>query len=73
MDLTAAYCPTRRDLEERGWWLASRLSALTGRLMLMVGSDHKTFLNLRDECRETRSAIAESHRGLAAHRRDHGC
>jgi hypothetical protein len=41
--------------------------------MLMVGSDHREFLNLRDECRETRSAIAESHRGLAAHRRDHGC
>ena len=73
MDLSATYCPMRRDLEERGWWLTSRLSSLTGRLLDLVGQDHAAFVSMKDECRETRAAITESHRGLAAHRRDHGC
>lgn len=33
MDYAGAYCPTRRNLEEDGWWLTSRLAAQTGYLM----------------------------------------
>lgn len=73
MDFTGAYCPTRRDLEERGWFLTSRLSTLTGHLLQLVGHDHAEFLGVRDECDLTRAAIAESNRGLKEHRRSHGC
>ena len=73
MDYSATYCPTRRDLEERGWWLTSRLAALTTRLMQLIGEDHGTFLEIRQECRETRAEIAESHLDLSEHRRGHGC
>lgn len=73
MDFTAAYCPTRRDLEERGWFLTSRLSALTGHLLQLVGRDHREFLEVREACHAAREAITESHRGLKEHRRHHGC
>jgi hypothetical protein len=73
MDYSATYCPTRRDLEERGWWLTDRLAALTTRLMQLMGEDHRMFQEVRQECRETRVAIDESHRDLREHRRGHGC
>ena len=73
MDYSATYCPTRRDLEERGWWLSDRLAALTTRLMQLMGDDHRMFQEVRRECRETRAAIDESRRGLRAHRLGHGC
>ena len=73
MDYTATYCSTRRDLEERGWWLTSRLANLTDRLMLLIGGDHRMFLEVRRECRETKAAITESHSDLREHRLEHGC
>lgn len=73
MDFSATYCPTRRDLEERGWWLTNRLAALTTRLMQLIGEDHGTFLEVRRECRETQAAISGSHRDLREHRQGHGC
>ena len=74
MDFTATYCPTRRDLEERGWWLTSRLAAQTGLLLKLCGRhDHRAFQVAREECTETRVAIGDSHRDLRDHRREHGC
>ena len=73
MDYSATYCPTRRDLEERGWWLTDRLAALTTRLMQLIGEDHRMFQEVRQECRETRVEITDSHRNLREHRRGHGC
>lgn len=73
MDPVAAYCTTRRDLEERGWFLTSRLSELTTKLMRMIGRDRQAFLDLREECRMTRRRITASHHDLREHRREHGC
>lgn len=73
MDYTATYCSIRRDLEERGWWLTSRLANLTTRLMQMIGQDHLAFLDVRQECRTTKAAITASHDDLREHRRAHGC
>lgn len=73
MDYTATYCPTRRDLEEQGWWLTSRLALLTDRLMRQIGQDHRVFVETRRECRETRVAITDSHLRLREHRGEHGC
>ena len=74
MDYGAAYCPTRRNLEENGWWLTSRLAALTGRLIKVAGlKDHLAFLAIREECAQTRMKLSDSHRDLREHRREHGC
>lgn len=73
MDYAATYCTTRRDLEERGWFLTGRLAQLTAKLMRLIGQDHQAFLDLRSECRTTRREIAASHEDLREHRREHGC
>lgn len=73
MDFATTYCATRRDLEERGWFLTSRLAQLTARLMRVLGEDHQTFLDLQSECRGTRRQILASHQDLRTHRLDHGC
>lgn len=73
MDFTTAYCATRRDLEERGWFLTTRLAGLTDRLLRLIGQDHQKFLDMRSECRSTRAAITASHDDLREHRRTHGC
>ena len=67
------YCTTRRELEERGWFLTSRLSSLTARLMRLIGRDPQAFVDVRNECRDTRQEITVSHRELRDHRRAHGC
>lgn len=71
--MATVYCPTRRNLEEHGWFLTSRLAQLTNRLMKIIGQDHEAFLALRTECRTTRLEIHQSHRHLREHRRKHGC
>ena len=73
VNLTGTYCPTRRDLEERGWFLTSRLSATTARLMALIGGDHEAFLHVKQECRDTRGELADSHLRLREHRLEHGC
>ena len=73
MDFTAKYCSTRRDLEERSWWLTTRLANLTGRLMQLVGHDHLAFVGVRQECQTAKAAITASRENLADHRRAHGC
>jgi hypothetical protein len=73
MDLAATYCATRRDLEERGWFLTTRLADLTSRLMRLIGQDPQSFLDMRGECRATRREILSSHEDLREHRRKHGC
>lgn len=73
MDLSATYCQTRRDLEEHGWALSSRLATVTSRLLQLIGSNHAAFLATVDECHAIHLEIAESHKDLKRHRRDHGC
>ena len=73
MRQAARYCATRRDLEEHGWFLTSRLAKLTQRLVGMIGKDHASFLDLRSECHATRTEILASHQDLQEHRREHGC
>ena len=73
MDFTATYCSTRRHLEERSWWLTSRLANLTGRLMQIVGHDHRAFVDLRQQCQTAKAAIITSRENLEDHRRAHGC
>lgn len=73
MDFATSYCATRRDLEERGWFLTSRLAQLTTRLMRIIGQNHQSFLDLRSECRATRREILSSHQDLRKHRLEHGC
>jgi hypothetical protein len=73
MDLTAHYCPLRRDLEENSWSLTNRLSLQTSRLLKLIGRDHGAFVEMKDLCDETRTLVAESHRELRHHRSGHGC
>jgi hypothetical protein len=73
MDFSTQYCSTRRDLEERGWFLTSRLSSLTSQLLQLIGHDHPAFLLKKTECCDTREEITDSHDRLHAHRVAHGC
>lgn len=73
MNLTAQHCPTRRNLEERGWNLTSELSSLSSRLLSLVAVDHRGFNATSARCLEVRSKLKESNRELKAHRSEHGC
>lgn len=73
MDLTAAYCPIRRDLEELAWALTSRLSNTTNRLLGLIGEDHAKFLAARSDCHSTRYELTGVHKRLVSHRRIHHC
>jgi hypothetical protein len=73
VDLAAQYCSTRRNLEERGWALTSRLYALTERLLRAIGKNHEEFASLKQECRVTRADIAQAQHHLYDHRSEHGC
>ena len=73
MDFASAYCATRRDLEQRSWALTDRLCLLTAQLLKMIGQNHRAFLTIRQECRTTRVAIADSNQNLRDHRREHSC
>lgn len=73
MDFTAMYCPVRRDLEEKGWFLTSRLAALTDHLIRLSRCDHGAFLAAKGECQQARRDISSAHVELKEHRRMHGC
>lgn len=73
MDLTAAYCPIRRSLEELGWGLASRLASTTDLLMHLIGADHGAFLAARADCASIRFELSSVHRQLKRHRDMHHC
>jgi hypothetical protein len=73
MDLTVQYCPDRRNLEEKVWVLVSRLSALTGRLLGLVGKDHQTFALTQTACTEARADIVVFRQQLDIHRAAHRC
>jgi hypothetical protein len=68
-----SYCSVRYGLEERGWILASGLSAVTSRLMKLVGKDHQRFLATQRECKDIQSKIAASRKDLQKHRALHNC
>lgn len=71
--VAAKYCSIRRDLEERSWVLTSRHAALTSRLLQLIGKDHRTFVELKDECAETHRENTEARMLLLQHRVSHGC
>lgn len=73
MDLTSQYCPDRRNLEEKVWVLASRLSTLTGRLLSLTGKNHQIFLSAKADCSDTHAEIVGLRQDLKAHRLAHGC
>jgi len=73
MDLTSAYCSERKRLEKCSWNLVSTLSALTERLMRLVGKDHTEFLMTKAKCAGVQRKILESHERLRTHRSAHGC
>ena len=73
MDLTSAYCSERKRLEKYSWKLVSTLSALTERLMMLVGKDPTEFLMTLAKCAGVQSEILESRERLRTHRSAHGC
>ena len=73
MNLTSEYCPERKHLEQFSWHLVSMLTALTDRLMALVGKDHAEFLITKDKCARVKLDLIESHDRLRAHRSAHGC
>lgn len=81
MDFTAAYCQTRRNLEQRSWGLVRRHAELTTHLFHLIGcdhdvfhgTDHDSFLATLDQCETAYIEITESRTALKEHRRDHGC
>lgn len=72
-NLASRYCSIRRDLEERGWVLSSRLFQLSTLLLHAIGNDHQEFASLKQECRETRAVIRQAQGDLRLHRYEHGC
>ena len=60
MGLTTAYCPTRKDLEERVWAFVTRLSMLTSRLMALAAKDHQAFIAVNADCHEAQFDIIKS-------------
>jgi len=73
MDLTSAYCSERKRLENYSWKLVSTLSALTERLMMLVGKDHAEFRMTKAKCAGVQREILESRERLRTHRSAHGC
>jgi hypothetical protein len=73
MDFAATYCPIRRDLQERTWFLTNRHSTITTRLLDFVGLDHDEFLERVEECRSVHLEIVLSRVKLQEHRLGHGC
>jgi len=73
MDLTSAYCSERKRLENYSWKLVSTLSALTERLMMLVGKDHTEFRMTKAKCAGVQREILESRERLRTHRSAHGC
>jgi len=73
MDLTTQYCRHRRSLEEKVWVRVSRLSALTGRLLGLIGKDHQAFTQTRTACCTAKADIVDFRRRLDTHRLAHGC
>ncbi len=72
-DFTTQYCSTRRDLEERGWILTSRLFELSTRLLRTIGNDRQEFAAIKQECGELRGVIGKAQSDLRGHRSKHGC
>jgi hypothetical protein len=71
-DLT--YCVTRRDLEENGWILTSKLASASGRLMGFAGSGERLlFLQIKSECSDLYRRITDSNETLRQHRQSHKC
>lgn len=73
MDLSSAYCPERRRLEQSNWDLVSMLSALAERLFRLIGKDHTQFMATKAECVDMRREVLDSRDRLLAHRAAHGC
>lgn len=73
MDFTAAYCPVRRQLEERGWTLVSKLSEAASRLFGLVGNHSGAFNETKRECEGLRADIVDANQNLREHRSEHGC
>ena len=73
MDLISEYCPERKHLEDCSWKLVNTLSALTDRLMMLIGKDHREFMTTKARCRGVKREIIESRDRLLAHRAAHGC
>jgi hypothetical protein len=71
--LTAGYCRSLRDLEERIWALSSRLSALTERLVSSIGRSREEFRIAQSDCAEIRAEIFHLRRLVVEHRSLHGC
>jgi hypothetical protein len=73
MDLTTQYCPDRRNLEENVWVRVSDLSTLTGRLLKLIGKDHRDFLLTQIACGDAKADIVDFRRQLDTHRLAHRC
>ena len=73
MDITAAYCSVRRNLEERQWVLISRLAVLTQCLHRLIGCEHDEFLTMLDHCQTAALDIQDARDNLRGHRHYHRC
>ncbi|MGZ4788125.1 MAG: hypothetical protein ACXVZX_06370 [Terriglobales bacterium] len=67
------YCHVRRTLEERGYYLTSRLSLLSTQLMKLIGNDRGAFTDTKMQCADVRDEIVDVRRELQEHRTEHGC
>ena len=67
------HCIDRRNLEQQIWTLASRLSAVTERLVNQIGRDHEEFLIAKSDCAEIRAEISRLRRIIQEHRAIHHC
>ena len=72
-DPLTQYCPVRRNLEQNGFDLVSRLAILTDRLLRLIGHDRIAFAATRVECKDMRAEVVEAKKKLAAHRLAHRC
>lgn len=72
-DRLTQYCPVRRNLEQSGFDLVSRLAILTDRLLRLTGRDRNAFAEVKTQCLNMRAQAEGARKKLAAHRVAHGC
>ena len=73
MDAISAYCDTRRELEEQGWMLVSRLAVESARLMDLAGVDTQAFAVTMAKCGQLKVDLMGLRQQLGIHRAQHGC
>lgn len=73
LDTISQYCDTRRELEQQGWMVVSRLAVESARLMDLAGVDSRAFAVTKAKCGQLKVDLMGLRKQLGIHRAQHGC